>query len=101
MRTKDQDRDGVRAEVIFGLTGIERFYADNEAVAEIYRIYNDWLGDFFRRHPPRHIVLAPVLLHNAYVAGAQVRPAGQLGLNGILLCPHPTLPGGGGRCPPS
>ena len=99
MRTRDQDRDGVRAEVIFGLTGIERFYADNEAVAEIYRIYNEWLGDFCRRHPARHIGLAPVLLHDVDVAVAQVRRAGQLGLKGILLYPHPNLTGGGGRYP--
>ena len=99
MRAKDQDRDGVRGEVIFGLTGIERFYADNEAVAEIYRIYNEWLSDFCRRHPNRHIGLACVLLSDVEAAVRQVKEAARMGLKGILVYPHPNPTGGAGRLP--
>src|SRR2546430_7960160 len=58
LRAKDADRDGVQAEVIFGILGAATRLNDHEAAAEMFRIYNDWLVDFCRHYPHRHNSLA-------------------------------------------
>jgi|SRR6266540_2761020 len=58
LRIKDMERDGVQAEVIFGILGAATRLDDHEAAAEMFRIYNDWLVDFCRHYPDRHIGLA-------------------------------------------
>ena len=49
MRLKDQDRDGVQAEVLYGVLGSSGRLNDPEAALEMLRIYNDWLHDFCQR----------------------------------------------------
>ena len=58
---KDMDRDGVGAEIIFGILGVASRVRDPEAANEMLRIYNDWLRDFCSRHPDRQIGLASAL----------------------------------------
>jgi predicted TIM-barrel fold metal-dependent hydrolase len=58
LRLKDQDRDGVQAEVIYGILGSSTRMGDPEAAAEMIRIYNDWLADFCETHPDRFAGLA-------------------------------------------
>ena len=58
LRLKDQDRDGVQAEVLYGILGSSTRMGDPEAAAEMIRIYNDWLADFVDTHPERFIGLA-------------------------------------------
>jgi len=57
-RIKDMDRDGVDAEIIFGILGVASRVRDHEAANEMLRIYNDWLKDFCSRYPDRQIGLA-------------------------------------------
>jgi predicted TIM-barrel fold metal-dependent hydrolase len=58
LRLKDQDRDGVQAEVIYGILGSSTRVGDPEAAVEMIRIYNDWLADFCETHPDRFAGLA-------------------------------------------
>src|SRR6185503_15723442 len=58
LRIRDMERDGVQAEVIFGILGAATRLDDHEAAGEMFRIYNDWLVDFCRHYPERHIGLA-------------------------------------------
>src|SRR5437867_2469352 len=58
LRIKDMERDGVQAEVIFGILGAATRLNDHEAAIEMFRIYNDWLADFCRHYPDRQIGLA-------------------------------------------
>ena len=58
LRLKDMERDGVDAEVIFGILGSASKLKDNQAAAEMFRIYNDWLKEFCSHYPDRHIGLA-------------------------------------------
>ncbi len=44
LRLKDMERDGVDAEVIYGILGAATKLADHEAANEMFRIYNDWLA---------------------------------------------------------
>ena len=46
LRMKDQDRDGVQAEVLYGVLGATGRLNDPEAAVEVMRIYNEWLPDF-------------------------------------------------------
>ncbi len=46
LRLQDQDRDGVQAEVMYGLLSAGVKMTDREASVEFFRIYNDWLSDF-------------------------------------------------------
>ena len=39
-------RDGVDAEIIFGILGAASRVRDHEAANEMLRIYNDWLKGF-------------------------------------------------------
>ena len=57
-RLLDSQRDGVDAEVLFGILGAATRLEDHEASAEMFRIYNDWLVEFCRHYPDRHIGLA-------------------------------------------
>src|SRR5258706_295883 len=58
LRIKEMDRDGVDAEVIYGILAAAAKLNDREASTEMLRIYNTWLSDFCRHYPDRHIVLA-------------------------------------------
>src|SRR4029077_14295503 len=58
LRLHDQDRDGIQAEVLYGLHGAGKRMVDREAAVEFYRIYNDWLPDFLGCHPGRILARA-------------------------------------------
>ena len=58
LRLKDQDRDGVQAEVLYGILGSSTRMNDPEAAVEMIRIYNDFLADFCETHPDRFAGLA-------------------------------------------
>ena len=58
LRIKDLDRDGVDAEVIYGILGASSRLNDTDASNEMLRIYNDWLKGFCSYYPDRHIGLA-------------------------------------------
>ena len=58
LRLKDQERDGVQAEVLYGILGTTRRLNDPEAAVELMRIYNAWLADFCETHPDRYAGLA-------------------------------------------
>jgi predicted TIM-barrel fold metal-dependent hydrolase len=60
LRVKDQDRDGVQAEVLYGILGATSRVNDPEAAVEMLRIYNDWLADFVESKPGRFVGLAAI-----------------------------------------
>src|SRR5439155_226705 len=58
LRLKDQERDGVQAEVLYGILGATRRLNDAEAAVELVRIYNEWLAGFCDEHLDRYAGLA-------------------------------------------
>ncbi len=60
LRIKDQDRDGVQAEVLYGILGATSRLNDPEAAVEVIRIYNEWLAGFCESHPDRFVGLAAI-----------------------------------------
>src|SRR5438045_8764320 len=53
LRLKDQDRDGVQAEVLYGILGATGRMHDHDANVEVMQVYNECLADFLPAHPGR------------------------------------------------
>ena len=85
LRLKDMERDGVQAEVIFGILGAATRLSDHEAAREMFRIYNDWLKDFCRHYPDRQIGLACLPYGDIDAAVKEIHRVAKLGLRGVEL----------------
>src|SRR2546425_12746859 len=72
LRLKDQDRDGVQAEVLYGVLGTTGRMNDPEAAVEVLRVYNEWLADFCSAHPDRYVGLPSIPNHPLQAAIARV-----------------------------
>jgi uncharacterized protein len=73
LRLKDQERDGVQAEVLYGILGATRRLNDAEAAIELTRIYNEWLANFCDAHPDRYAGLACIPNAPVEAAGEEMR----------------------------
>jgi predicted TIM-barrel fold metal-dependent hydrolase len=85
LRAKDMDRDGVQAEVIFGILGAATRLNDPVAANEMFRIYNDWLVDFCKHDPDRFIGLACLPYGDIDAAVKEIHRVAKLGLRGVEL----------------
>src|SRR5215469_2533454 len=84
LRIKDQERDGVQAEVLYGILGASMRINDDEAAREMLRIYNEWLAGFCRKHPDRYASLACIPSHDINAAVDEVERVAKTGvLRGI------------------
>ena len=79
LRIKDQDRDGVQAEVLFGILGASERLLDPPAAVEMMRIYNDWLAEFCATHPDRFAGLASIPNHDVPAAVAEIERVAKRG----------------------
>lgn len=59
-RIQDQDRDGIQAEVMYGIPGVGAKVKDPQVATEVFRIYNDWLADFCNYDKKRFVGLASI-----------------------------------------
>jgi predicted TIM-barrel fold metal-dependent hydrolase len=85
LRARDMDRDGVQAEVIFGILGAATRLNDPVAANEMFRIYNDWLVDFCKHDPTRFIGLACLPYGDIDAAVQEIHRVAKLGLRGVEL----------------
>ena len=92
LRIKDQDADGIQAEVIYGILGVSTGFsdaqgglADPDALAAVYDIYNEWASEFCQTNPSRLAALACITSHDPSVAARQLRRAADLGLKGAEM----------------
>jgi hypothetical protein len=85
LRIKEMDRDGVDAEVIYGILAAAAKLNDREASNEMLRIYNTWLAEFCSHYPDRHIGLACLPYGDIEAAVAEVHRVAKLGFKGIEL----------------
>ncbi|MCZ6868598.1 MAG: amidohydrolase family protein [Gammaproteobacteria bacterium] len=92
LRIKDQDLDGVQAEVIYGILGASMRLQDDEAATEVMRIYNAWLANFCDSYPERFAGLACIPNHDVELAGAELeRVIKRGGLRGIEVANTPDM----------
>ena len=85
LRIKEMEKDGVDAEIIFGILGVASRVEDHEAANEMLRIYNDWLKDFCSHYPDRQIGLACLPYGDIEAAAKEVYRVAKLGLKGLEL----------------
>lgn len=86
LRVKDQELDGVDAEVLYGMLGASVWLRDIEASWEMARVYNDWLVEFCASYPDRLLGLASIPTHDPARAAAEIlRVAKRGGIKGIDL----------------
>jgi predicted TIM-barrel fold metal-dependent hydrolase len=85
LRIKDMDRDGVDAEVIYGILGAASRLNDREAANAMLRIYNDWLKAFCSHYPDRQIGLACLPYGDIDEAVAEIHRVARMGFRGLEL----------------
>ncbi len=85
LRVKDMDRDGVDAEVIYGILAAAAKLKDREASNEMLRIFNDFMHDFCRHYPQRHIGLANIPFGDIDAGVAEVHRVAKMGFKGVEL----------------
>jgi predicted TIM-barrel fold metal-dependent hydrolase len=85
LRVKDMDRDGVDAEVIYGILAACAKTKDPEVADEMLSIYNDFLHDFTSHYPDRMIGLACLPYSNIEGAAREVRRVAKKGMKGVEL----------------
>jgi predicted TIM-barrel fold metal-dependent hydrolase len=90
-RLKDQDRDGVQAEVLYGVLGSSGRLNDPEAAIEMLRIYNDWLHDFCSRAPDRLIGLANIPNYDMEESVAEAMRCARRGVKGLDIANRPDM----------
>ncbi len=94
LRVKDQDRDGVQAEVLYGILGAAQRLQDPEAEVEMMRIYNEWLAEFCSTYPDRFAGIAAIPSHDIAAGVAEIERVAKRGVvRGIEIANrHDMLP---------
>jgi predicted TIM-barrel fold metal-dependent hydrolase len=97
-RVREQDEDGMDAEVLFAAMVAGPVFWRNIAHDEVYKAvirgYNDWLGEeYCAVAPDRLIGMGVIPISNVDDAIAEMKHCKKLGLKGVLLG---GLPGGKG-----
>ena len=83
LRVADLDRDGVKAEIVYGCLMINHMIADKAMRGWADGVYNDWVADFAKRADPNRVFpLAIVPNHDPVEAAAEVRRCAKMGLRG-------------------
>lgn len=90
LRVKDQDIDGINAEVIYGILGIAGGMSvtpgtEAETLTATYDIYNEYVAGLIRGYEGRMAALACITCHDPQVSARQLRAAAKLGLKGAEL----------------
>ena len=92
-RRQDQERDGVEAEIIYGIIGISRGLfthsgvGDHATLADIYAAYNDYIAGFNATEVGRYHGLGCLPNHDAKAAADELRHCAALGLRGAVFVP--------------
>jgi predicted TIM-barrel fold metal-dependent hydrolase len=82
LRRRDQELDGIDAEVMYGILGVGMRLKDPELIRLVYEVYNTWAADFCKTDPKRFVGLACLPNHDPQAAAAELRRAAGLGLKG-------------------
>jgi predicted TIM-barrel fold metal-dependent hydrolase len=92
LRLKDQERDGVQAEILYGILGATMRMNDDEAATAMLTIYNEWLAGFCGAHPERYAGLACIPSHDIDAAVAEVKRVAARGvLRGLDIANRPNM----------
>jgi predicted TIM-barrel fold metal-dependent hydrolase len=85
LRIKDQERDGVRGEVIYGILGAANRVKDPEVSAAMVRIYNDFARRFRSHAPERFAMIGCLPASSPHAAAEELQRCREIGLSGVEL----------------
>lgn len=86
VRLSDQERDGIKAEVIYPNHGLSLFSSpDPKYQMAVAKAYNDWMMELFGAHPHRFAPAALVPVADVPAAIAEVRRVSQLGYRVVSI----------------
>lgn len=92
-RWEDMQRDGVDAEVIYGIIAISKGrnmksgIEDRDLLAAVYHAYNKFIAEFNQQQPGRFYGLGCIPNHDVKAAANEVEHCAKLGLPGVLFVP--------------
>ncbi len=85
-RIKDQDIDGVRAEVLYTTLGMPLFGLDDaELQRACFGVYNDWVAEFASHDRKRFHAIALVSLEDIGEGVRELERAAKIGLKGAMI----------------
>src|SRR5580704_19207499 len=85
-RLKDQDIDGVRAEVLYGTLGMPLFGLDDVELQQIcFSVFNDWLGEYASHAPKRLYPVALISLEDIAAGVRELERCAKLGCRGAMI----------------
>ena len=85
-RVKDQDIDGVIAEILYTTFGMPLFnLPDPELQRACFKAYNDWLAEFCSHNPKRFFGIGLVSLEDIGEGTKELRRCAQIGLRGAQI----------------
>jgi len=85
-RVKDQDIDGVVAEILYTTYGMPLFnLPDAELQRACFAAYNDWLAEFCSHNPKRFFGIGLIALEDIAAGAKELHRCAQLGLRGAQI----------------
>ena len=89
-RIKDQDLDGVQAEVIYTSMGMPLYGLDDTALrTACFRAYNDWAVEYCSHNPKRLLPLGLVTLENISAGVQELQRIAKKGMRGAMIWAEP------------
>ena len=89
-RLKDQELDGVDAEVLYPTLGMTVFsVADAQLQRACFHVYNDWLAEFCKHEPRRLYGVGLISLEDLSTAVEDVERVAQQGMCGAMIWGSP------------
>ena len=85
-RIKDQDVDGVAAEVLYTSNGMALFGLDDaELQRACFKVYNDWVSEFASHNPKRLHAIGLISLEDISTAVTELERCAKIGLKGAMI----------------
>ena len=79
-RLKDNEQDGVEADVLYTTLGFRIFWIKDAALqSECFRVYNDWIAELIAYNPKRMAGLALISLYDPIEGAKELERAAKLG----------------------
>ncbi|MGH8613935.1 MAG: amidohydrolase family protein [Gammaproteobacteria bacterium] len=89
-RIKDQDQDGVQAEVIYTSMGMPLYGLDDVALrVACFRAYNDWAVEYCSHNPKRLIPLGLITLEDISAGVQELQRIAKKGMKGAMIWAEP------------
>jgi predicted TIM-barrel fold metal-dependent hydrolase len=89
-RIKDQERDGVQAEVIYTSMGMPLYGLDDVGLrVACFRAYNDWAVEYCSHNPKRLIPLGLITLEDINAGVQELQRIAKKGMKGAMIWAEP------------